>query len=142
MSGSIALLIKGRNFPARHIALQTGRTIPASTENWSANDIASTPSMANWPLQIIGISSMLARTELAERNDLKLSIGRTCRFVQGSGALVYLISHLRFANSTEPGLHHIFYSNTNAIGSVARRLNWWRLMWPSSLHSTSRSVPS
>jgi hypothetical protein len=32
---------------------QIGRTIPAKAENWSANDMASVPLIANWPLRIM-----------------------------------------------------------------------------------------
>jgi len=59
-------LIKRRDFPERHGAAQTGRAIPAGAENWSANDVASAPSIANWPLRIMCIGSMPASAELAD----------------------------------------------------------------------------
>ena len=59
----------------------TGRTRPANAENWSANDIASAPPIANLPLRIMWISSMPASTEPADRNDLKLSMGLVTRLM-------------------------------------------------------------
>ena len=43
--------------------------------------MASTPSVANYPLRIMWIDSMPPSTEPAARNDLKLSIGLVTRLM-------------------------------------------------------------
>lgn len=47
MLGSIALLVKQRNFPNPACIAQAARIIPASVEKWWANDMAAAASIAN-----------------------------------------------------------------------------------------------
>jgi len=92
-AGSVALLSRARIFRFCRVVDQTarfpgtawhcsiGRAIPASAENWSANDIVSALSIAIWPLRIMWISAIPASPEPADRNDLKLRSGLVTRLM-------------------------------------------------------------
>jgi len=49
LTGSVALLIKQRNFPDSTGTVQTEPPVLASLENWSANDIPPAPSLGTGP---------------------------------------------------------------------------------------------
>ena len=72
----------------------TGRTCPANAKNWSANDMGAASSMANWLFRIMCINSMPASTELADRNDLKLSIGLVTRLMARWSCSTMLLRYL------------------------------------------------
>ena len=60
---------------------QAGRIFPANAQKWSASGSSLQPCCMSWPLRIMCINSMPARTFLADRNDLKLSIGLVTRLM-------------------------------------------------------------
>lgn len=79
-TGSVALSSELNDFPEMHRADQTGRIIPDSAKNWLANDIDSAPSIVNWPVRIMCISSMPAITKpCAERLEVEHGPGHLKR---------------------------------------------------------------
>ena len=70
--------------PAATWSFYYGRTCPAKANNWSANDMPSQPAMLNWPLRIMCMSSMRAKTDCAARKSLNPAAGLVVHSDRGS----------------------------------------------------------